>query len=69
MIILNSLTVPKKVKGGIWDFFTFLLLQIIKKMKDTIQKFSKMSETNLSAKHQDTQRGSLVCFRGSGRRF
>ena len=37
-----------------------------------IQKKSKKSHNpkkNLSEKHQDSRRGSLVCFRVSGRRF
>ena len=34
-----------------------------------LQKKSHSAEKNPTEKHQDSQRGSLVCFRGSGRRF
>ena len=58
---MNSVTVPKIVKGGIlWDFLTSIVLQNISKMKGRpfggIQKASKKShsaEKNPSEKHQN----------------
>ena len=59
---------PKIVKGTLWDFLTTILLQIIKKLKgDTLVQSKNLqkslsAEKNRSEKHQDSQRGSLVCF-------
>ena len=48
MRFLNSVTVPKNVKGGtLWDFLTSIVLQNVEKMKEgpfgAIQKVSKKS--------------------------
>ena len=65
---MNSVTVPKNVKGGtLWDFLTSIVLQNIETNEGgpfgAIQKIQKKSH---SAK-KVTKVGSLVCFRASGR--
>ena len=74
MTILNSLIVPKNLKGGtLWDFQTSIMFQNIKKLKGgpfgTIKKFSKSAETNQVKNTQIAKVGILSCFQGSGRRF
>ena len=70
MRFLNSVTVPKNVKGGTLCYFlTSLCCKISKQMKGgpfgAIQKVSK----SLSAEKKWGFGGSLVRFRGSGRLF
>ena len=52
--ILNSVTVPKNVKGGPFG---------------AIRKKSLCRKKNPNEKHQHSQRGISVCFRCSGHRF
>ena len=78
MTILNSLIVPKNLKGGIlWDFQTSIMFQNIKKIEGcpfgTIKKFSKKSlivPKKIQVKNtQIAKVGILSCFQGSGSRF
>ena len=78
MTILNSLIVPKNLKGGtLWDFQTSIMFQNIKKIEwgpfGTIKKFSKKSlivPKKIQVKNtQIAKVGILSCFQGSGRRF
>ena len=69
MRFLNSLTVPKNVKGGtLCDFLTSIVLQNIETNEGgpsgAIQKTSKKVPKKSGAKVV-----SLVCFRGCGRLF
>ena len=68
MRFLNSVTVPKNVKGRtLWDFLTSIVLQNIETNEGgpfgAIQKVSKKSRI------VPKKGGFLVCFRGSGRLF
>ena len=70
MLFLNSVTVPKNVKGGtIWNFLTSIMLQKIETNGGgpfgAIQKNSKKSR--IVPRKSGAKVGSLVCFRGSGR--
>ena len=78
MTILNSLIVPKNLKGGPFGIFKHLLCsKIFKKLKGgpfgTIKKFSKKkshSAEKIQVKNtQIAKVGILSCFQGSGRRF
>ena len=78
MTVLNSLIVPKNLKGGtFWDFQTSIMFQNIKKVEGgpfgTIKKFSKKSlivPKKIQVKNtQIAKVGILSCFQGSGRRF
>ena len=77
MTILNSLIVPKNLKGGtLWDFQTSIMFQNIKKIEGvpfgTIKKFSKksLSAEKIQVKNiQIAKVGILSCFQDSGRRF
>ena len=65
MRFLNSVTVPKNVKvGTLWDFLTFIVLQNIAKNKTKWRPFGAIQKIRV----KNTKGGSLVCFRGSGRR-
>ena len=62
----------KIVKGEtLWAFWNSSLLQNWRGTLWSNPKISEVSEyrKNPSEIHQDSQRGSLVCFRSSGRRF
>ena len=72
MRFLNSVTVPKNVKGGtLCDFLTSIMLQNIETNEGgpsgAIQKTSKKS--CIVPKKSGAKVGSLVCFRGCGRLF
>ena len=78
MAILNSLIVPKNLKGGtLWDFQTSIMFQNIKKIeRGTLwynQKiFEKKSHSAEKIQVKNTQIAKvriLSCFQGSGRRF
>ena len=78
MTILNSLIVPKNLKGGtLWDFQTCIMLQNIKKIEGATlwynqKNFEKMSHSAEKIQVKDTQIvkvGILSCFQGCGRRF
>ena len=65
-IFLNSVTVPKNVKGGtLCDFLTSIVLQNIETNEGgpfgPIQKLSKSHSTHW-AKKSGAMGGSLVCF-------
>ena len=68
MTILNSLIVPKNLKGGtLWDFQTSIMFQNIKKMKGgqsencynqkIFEKKSHSVEKKSKLKHPDSQSG------------
>ena len=73
MRFLNSVTVPKNVKGEtLWDFLT-LCSKISKQMKrdPLVQSKKKSKKSRIVPKKirvKNTKGGSLVCFQGSGRR-
>ena len=72
MRFLNSVTVPKNVKGGtLCKFLTSIVLQNIETheggLSGAIQKTSKKSR--IVPKKNGAKVGSLVCFRGCGRLF
>ena len=78
MTILNSLKVPKNLKGGsLWDFQTSIMFQNIKKIEEgdplvQPKNFRKKfhSAEKIQVKNtQITKVGILSCFQGSGRRF
>ena len=77
MTILNSLIVPKNLKGGtLWDFQTSIMFRNIKKIEggplvqsNIFEKKSHSAEKNLVKKTQIAKVGILSCFQGSGRRF
>ena len=78
MTILNSLIVPKNLKGGnLWDFQTSIMFQNIKKIEGGTlwynQKiFEKKSHSAEKIQVKNTQIakvGILSCFQGCGRRF
>ena len=74
MTILNSLIVPKNLKGGtLWDFQTSIMFQNIKKIEWYNQKiFGRKSHSAEKIQVKNTQIakvGILSCFQGSGRRF
>ena len=78
MTILNSLIVPKNLKGGPFGIFKHQLCsKISKKLKGgpfkTIEKFTKKSlivPKKIQVKNtQIAKVGILGCFQGSGRRF
>ena len=78
MTILNSLIVPKNLKGGtLWDFQTSIMFQNIKKIEGGSlwynQKiFEKKSHSAKKIQVKNTQIakvGIFSCFQGSGRRF
>ena len=69
MRFLNSVTVPKNVKGGtLWDFLTSIVLQNIETNEGRpfggIQK-SRIVPNKIRVKNT---KGGVLCFRGSGRR-
>ena len=72
MRLLNSVTVPKNVKGGtLCNFLTSIVLQNIETNEGgpsgAMQKTSKESRT--VPKKSGAKVGSLVCFRGCARLF
>ena len=72
MRFLNSVTVPKNVKGGtLCDFLSSIVLQNIGTNEGgpsgAIQKTSEKSR--IVPKKSGAKVGSLVCFRGCGRLF
>ena len=70
MRFLNSVTVPKDVKGGtLWDFFTSIVLQNIETNEEgTLWCNPKnFKKSRIVPKKNGAKVGSLVCFRGSGR--
>ena len=77
MTILNSIIVPKNLKGAtLWDFQTSIMFQNVKNIEGgpfgTIKKFSKKSHSAEKIQVKNTQIakvGILSCFQGSGRRF
>ena len=78
LTILNSLIVPKNLKGGPFGIFKHLLCSKISKTIEggpfgTIKKFSKKSllvPKKIQVKNtQIAKVGILSCFQGSGRRF
>ena len=78
MTILNSLIVPKNLKGGtLWDFQTSIMFQNMKKIErgtlwynqKIIEKKSHSAEKIQVKNTQIAKVGILSCFQGSGRRF
>ena len=71
MRFLNSVTVPKNVKGGtLCDFLTSIVLQNIETNEGgTLWCNPKSFKKSHSAEKKWGYGGSLVCFRGSGRLF
>ena len=76
MTILNSLIVPKNLKGGtLWDFQTSIMFQNIKKSEGGSKNqkiFGKSLIVPKKTQVKNTQIakvGTLSCFQGSGRRF
>ena len=74
MRFLNSVTLLKNVKVALWNFLASILFIETNEGgtlwgNPKIFKKSYSPEKNRSEKHQDSQRGSLVWFRDSGRRF
>ena len=70
MRFLNSVTVPKNVKGAtLWDFLTFIVLQIIETNEGgTLWCNPKnFKKSRIVPKKSGVKVGSFVCFRGSGR--
>ena len=69
MTILNSIIVPKNLKGGtIWDYHTSIMFQNIKKMKEG--PFGLIVPKKIQVNNTETAEvGILSCFQGSGRRF
>ena len=76
MTILNSLIVPKNLKGGtLWDFQTSIMFQNIKKLKGGplgqskyFRKKSHCAERIQVKNIQIAKVGILSYFQGSGRR-
>ena len=77
MTILNSLIVPKNLKGGPFGIFKHLLCsKISKKLKGGLWYNQKIFEKSLIVPKkiqvkntQIAKVGTLSCFQGSGRRF
>ena len=78
MTFLNSLKVPKNLKGvTLWDFQTSIMFQSIKKYEGgTLWYNKKKFEKSLIVpkkirveKTQIVKVGILSCFQASGRRF
>ena len=71
MRFLNSVTVPKNVKGGtLCDFSTSIVLQNIETNEGVTHWCNPKSFKNShSAEKSGAMWGFLVCFRGSGRLF
>ena len=77
MTILNSLIVPKNLKGGSFGIFKHLLCSKLSKKIEggpfgTIKKFSKKVSVPKKIQVKNTQIakvGIRTCFQGSGRRF
>ena len=72
MRFLNSVTVPKNVKGGtLCDFLTSIVLQNIETNEggDPLVQSKKLQKKSHSAEKSGAKVGSLVCFRGCGRLF
>ena len=71
MRFLNSITVPKNVKGGtLCNFLTSIVLQNIEtNERGTLWCNPKSFKKSHSAEKSGAVGGSLVCFRGSGRLF
>ena len=72
MRFLNSVTVPKNIKGGgtLCDFLTSIVLQNIETNEGgSFGAIQKVSKSLIVPKKSGTMGGSLVCFRGSGRLF
>ena len=73
MRFLNSVAVPKNVKGGtLWDFLTSIVLQNIETNEgETLwcnQKNFKKSRIVPKKIRVKNTKGGILCFRGSGRR-
>ena len=71
MRFLNSVTVPKNVKGGtLCDFSTSIVLQNIETNEGvTLWCNPKIFKKSHCAEKSGAMWGFLVCFRGSGRLF
>ena len=71
MRFLNSVTVPKNVKGGtLCDFLTSIVLQNIETNQGGLfAAIQKVSKNLIVPKQSGAMWGFLVCFRGSGRLF
>ena len=71
MRFLNSVTVPKNVKGGtLCDCLTSIVLQNIKKNEGGALWGKTFDPKSFKKSHSSEKKlGSLVCFRGFGRLF
>ena len=71
MRFLNSVTVPKNVKGGtLCDFLTSIVLQNIETNEGhPLVQSKKLQKSRIVPKKSGAKVGSLVCFRGCGRLF
>ena len=68
MIILNSLIELKNMKGTLYDFLTFILLQNIQKLKEDPLETSKKFQKNRRKKSQCRKKWKgeacfgMICF-------
>ena len=69
MRFLNSVTVPKNVKGGaLWDFLTSIVLQNIETNEGGTLWWNPKKVTVSKKIRVKNTKGGILCFRGSGRR-
>ena len=71
MRFLNSVTVPKNVKGGPFATLTSIVLQNIETNEGGTLWFNpkNFKKCRIVPKKSGAKVGSLVCFRGCGRLF